>query len=469
MTDIENYTAPLDHFSEYAMSIETDDYPKTDFTQLQFRGPIDYAAFAESYAEAIRTVPVFNCNLTEARRGLFYQPTWVFNRDVPNRIVIEDCRHMAGDPFEPMEFSTRFHAERTRRRIDVRREFPLRCFLIRVTDDQHIFSIVFHHSVMDPAKAYKMLTRTLQGYHERVKGVTPEWTEALGMAALVRKEGFVTPMPMGAFVKDQVYDVLVKNPEKSIANIKTKRVLDPAGCKGRISLRHVIDDPKIIEGLTSRARRNEATINDLMFAAARSVISRWNTERGESVDKFRFMLITSLVGRMPLGDNSGAGLAGLNFVSGGRRGADLDTLMSDFRDVRKDQLKRGIDVRFNHTLRHIVQTLRVLPLERRQALVRRIIERIGCTFYLSNLGTVWPRIENGRQTMDSLILGAGDFVIDDMHSSASISRTLGLGLTTRVHNRRFYMNYVCDRFRFEFDEARDLTDRITSEIVSAAN
>ncbi len=467
----DTYTAVLDHFSEYAMAVESKDYPKTDFTQMQFRGHIDHAAIAEAYDVAIREIPVFNCNLTERHKGLFYLPVWVFNNEVKNRLVIEDCRHMAtlpGRPFEPMEFSTRFHSERTRRRIDVRREFPFRCYLVRVADDQYIFSILFHHSVMDPAKAYRLVTRMLEGYHERVKGVRPEWADSLGMAALVRKEGFVKPIPLGRFAREQVYDVLVKNPEKSIANIRTKRILPVADCMGRISIRYVLDDEKLLAGLTERARRNEATVNDLIFACARRVISRWNVERGETVDKFRFMLITSLTGRMPLGDNTGAGLAGLNFVSGGHKDADLDTLIRYFRDVRKDQLGRGIDVQFYNTLRHIVQTTRVLPLEKRLALVRRIIERIGCTFYLSNLGTVWPRIENGRQTMDSVILGAGDFVIDDIHSSASISRTLGLGLTTRVHNRRFYMNYVCDRFRFEDAEARELTDRVTNEFIASA-
>ena len=36
--------------------------------------------------------------------------------EVKNRLIIEDCRHMAGDPFDPMDFSTRYYAMKTRRR-----------------------------------------------------------------------------------------------------------------------------------------------------------------------------------------------------------------------------------------------------------------------------------------------------------------------------------------------------------------
>ncbi|MBZ0273460.1 hypothetical protein K8I61_15585, partial [bacterium] len=472
--DLASYRAPLDHFSEYAMSVESDEYPKSDWTQMQFRGPIDYAAIAESFDDALMRVPVFNCNLAERHRGIFYEPYWYFNTHVKNRLVIEDCRHMAtppdspGAPFDPLEFSTRFHAERTRRRIDPTREFPFRCYLVRVSDDEHIFSIFFHHSVMDPFKAYKVITRMFAGYHQRVKGARPAWADKLGMAMLERKGGYVKPLSAVTFAREQLADVLIKNTSSKVAMIKTRRVLPPAEMMGRISRRATFDDPKILEGVLSRASKNEATLNDIIFACARRVLSQWNEERGASAERMRFMLITSLTGRMELGDNTGAGLSGLNFVSIGHEKSDLDTIIRFFRDTRRDQLQRGVDIAFYHSMRRIVQSMRVFPLHIRRNFVRPIIERIPCTFYLSNLGTVWPKIVDGRQTLESEIVDVGDFSISDMHSSASIARNLGLGLTVRAHNNRFYMNFVCDRFRFEPDEATDICNRIVNEIVSAA-
>ncbi len=465
----EDYRAPLDHFSEYAMSVETDDYPKTDWTQMQFKGPIDYAAFSQSYDEALAKVPVFNCNLTERRKGLFFDPQWVFNRDVKNRLVIEDCRSWSGEPFDPLEFSTAFHGARMRRRIDVRKEFPFRTFLVRVKDDVHILSIVYHHSVMDPAKAYTVVTTTLAHYHERVTGKKPEWAKALGMAMLKRKEGFIKPISMLTFAKDQLTDVFIRNTNRSVANIATRRILPPPDCMGRYSLRSIIEDPGVLAGLLKRAAHNKATLNDLLFACARKVITRWNQERDASTERFRFMLITSLMGRMALGEGAGAGLSGLNFVSRDHADADIDTITCFFRDVRKEQLRRGVDIQFYHTLRKIVQTFRVFPLRIRRNFVRPIIQRVPCTFYLSNLGTVWPKIVDGRQTMDSVVKGAGNFIIEDMHSSASISQNLGLGLTVRAHNQRFYLNFVCDRFRFERDEAQELTGRIIKEVINAGS
>jgi hypothetical protein len=209
-------------------------------------------------------------------------------------------------------------------------------------------------------------------------------------------------------------------------------------------------------------------VNDLIFACARRAIERWNDERDAPNKRYRFMLITSLIGRMPTEHLSGPALSGLNFVSDTDAGGDLDAVMTFFAETRKDQLRRGVDVQFYRTLCKIVQSFRVFPMHIRRNFVRPFMERIPCTFYLSNLGTVWPKIVDGRQTMESIIHGAGDFVIEDMHSSASISRNLCLGLTTRSHDGRFYLNYVCDRFRFEKEEAKELTDRVTQEIINAA-
>jgi NRPS condensation-like uncharacterized protein len=463
----QNFSGPLERFTEYAMAGESDDYPKTDWTQLQFRGPIDYTAISEAYDRAMSDVPIFSCNLREARNGLIYQPTWVFNKDVKNRLIIEDCRHMAGDPFDPMDFSTRFHAHRTSRRINPVREFPLRCFLVRVTDDEHIFSILYHHSVMEPAKAVRMLTTMLVEYHKLVKGKEPQWKDEQGLGIMNRKTAMTTPISLPSFIQEQVTDIFFKNRASTMSGIATRRVLPPAQCKGRISLRHVWDDPKIPEALLKRALKNESSLNDLILAGARKAIAKWNQEHDAKSDKLRFMLITSLRGRMPATDETGIMLAGLNYLAD-CQSSDIDEQTRHFRDMRKDQLKRGIDIGYHNILSVVVRMLRLLPLKTRLSLVRPIIERMMITFYLSNLGTMWPKMVDGRQTLDSTVLGAGDFEISDIHSSASLTTAVHLGLTTRAHNRRFYLNFVCDRFRFEQDEAKELTDSIVRELENAA-
>lgn len=461
----EDFEARLDPFSEFAMAIESDEYPKTDFTQLQLHGTVDAAALSEAHDEALRLVPMFSCHLVESRRGLFYLPTWVFDREEPNRLKIEDCRNMASHPFDPMDFSTQYYALKTCRRIDLTREFPFNCSLLRVADNEYIFSILYHHSAMDALKAYRYLTHLFATYHQKITGAQPEWGKSQGMAALTRGGSLVRPVSMARFTREQLSDLWWKNRAGRVSNIASPNLRDFREVRGRHSLRAVIDPPATLKELFGRTEKNKASLNDLLFAVARKTLSRWNKEHDTPHDRFRFMLITSLWGRTELPENAGAGVSGLNLISDGHGREDLDSLIRFFRDARREQLRNRFDIRVHHAICRFVQAMRVLPMQQRTLILNPLANSVPCTFYLSNLGVVWPRYEGGRPTLDSMLLGAGDFTISDFHSSASIGRRLGLGLTTRIHNQRLYLNFVADCFRFQKAEVQELVNRFVTCLV----
>jgi len=207
---------PVDPFSEYAMVCEDEYYPKTDFTQFQFKGAIDYAALSEAYDEALREVPIFSSHLIHGRKGLLFQPYWVPNLDIKNRLTIEDARHMVTEPYEPMEFSSRFHEIRTCRRIDLAHEFPFQSYLIRVGEDRHLFSVVYHHSCLDPAKFFIVFTKMLASYHEKVKGEKPNWMQSDGMGGLARTGKLVKPTSLYRYALNSVISPPCKIFEKKI-------------------------------------------------------------------------------------------------------------------------------------------------------------------------------------------------------------------------------------------------------------
>jgi hypothetical protein len=465
-----DFKIPMDQFSEYAMLLEDDDYPKTDFTQLQFRGKIDHAAMAEAYEEAVSQVPIFSANVIHDRVGAYNIPFWVPNRELKNRMIFEDCRHWAEKPFDPMEFSTKFHAARTRKRIDLARQFPFNVYLIRVEDDRYIFSVLYHHSCLDPAKFYVVMTKMLSGYHERVKGKPPEWATADGMAGLARDGKVISPYPIGKYAIEQFADIWYHHPTSKVSHAFSREIRDYKKCQGRHSVRSVIDDPKLIKGMFSRSKRSQATINDLLLACARKGLGKWNKEHDAAHERFRMMLISSLKGRK---DNrvveSGAAVAAINMVSKDHTDADLDDLIKMYRDFRVDRLTKGYDLQFNYLINRFINAFRVLPFHVRKPLLISIIQGTPMSFYLSNVGVVWPKFVDGKPTMESRIPGAGDFVIDDIHSSASIAKDIGVGMTTRTHNGKFYMNFVMDRFRFHKDEALGIRDAIVDEVINASS
>lgn len=458
----ENFETLLDPFSEYALAAESDEYPKTDFTQLQLRGTVDASALSEAHDEALRLIPIFSSHIVEIRRGLFYLPKWVYDREVPNRLRIEDCRHMAGHPFDPMDFSTKYYALKTRRRIDLTREFPFNCSLLRVADNEYIFSILYHHSAMDARKAYQYLTQLLASYHLKITGTPPEWGRNQGMAALARGGGLVRPGSMARFTQEQLYDIWWKNRAGRISNIASPNLCDFRKVRGRHSLRTVIDNPDIIKKLLVRADKNKASLNDLLFAVAHKTLSLWNKEHDTPRNKFRFLLITNLWGRTELPEHAGAGVSGLNLASDAHGHEDIDALIRSFRDIRREQLRKRSDIHFHQSICRIVGAMRIFPMQQRTRILNPIANSIPFTLCLSNLGVVWPVYKDGRPTMDSAVLSAGDFTISDLHSSASIGRRFGIGLTTRIHNRRLYLNFVADCFRFRKSEFETLVNNFVA-------
>lgn len=464
----EKQMVPVDPFSEYAMLCEDDDYPKTDFTQFQFRGKIDHGAMAKAYEEAVLEVPIFHSHMIHGKNGIFFQPYWVPNFEQKNRLIIEDCRHMAKKPFDPMAFSTQFYEMHTRRRIDLAREFPFQGYLIQFEDDGYIFSVRYHHSCLDPAKFFVVFNKMLSRYHEMVKGQLPEWANYDGMKGLARSDKVIQSIPLSKYMYYQFEDIYFKYPKKKVAHIFSEKILDYHQEKGRHSLRAVIDDPKLLEGITSRVKRHHATVNDLLMACGRKVITHWNREHDVPHEAVRLMLVSSLKGRRDKKImESGAAIGALGFVSDGHGDLPLDSLIEIFRDKRIEMLNNGYDIQLNYLINKFISAYRIFPYPMRRKISLSMVQNTPITFYVSNVGIMWPKFENGRPTMGSVVVKVGDFVIEDIHSSASITQFMGMGLTTRTHNNRFYMNFVCDRYRFREHEAIEIRDRIVSEFINA--
>ena len=470
MTDV-RFEKQMDPFSEYAFLVEDDDYPKNEVSMIQLKGKVDEGAMALAYREAMKKMPVFSSHLEERHIGMSYVPVWVFDPEVENRLVVEDCRHMIEGEYDISLFCERYFAPFMRRCLDLKREFPFYCFLLRVQDDTYIFAIVFHHSALDPVKVFTVLNEMLGRYHEAIKGQWPEWASAGSHGAEMRKKTgvMIKPLSLTQFAKEQLSDVWIKNRKGMINPLATSKIEDYRKVKGRYSFLKIIDDTALIQAMVDRAISAGCTLNDLIMAVCRKTFSEWNIEHDQPHDRFRMMITTSLHGRMQLPKDSGAGLAGINMVSAGHGNADLDTVMQFFRDQRNHQLKRGVDIRFFTTLNSIVKAMRLLPLKTRTRLIRPIVAGIPVTLNLSNLGSVWPKeiFPDGRQSLDSRITEVGDFRIELFHSSISIARNLDTLITMRTHNRRLTLSMVFDRFRFRREEGAKLSGRLYDNLENA--
>lgn len=463
---------PLAPFSELGLCMESDSYPRTDFTQMEFRGKVDVDALSEAFEKALAQFPVYQSHLREEKTGGRYLPYWEFDHHRANRLIVDDCRDRAPRPFDPMRFLSSYFRERMERRIDLANEFPLSGYLLRVDDDRHIFSICYHHVAMDALKGYRLLTDTLGNYHLKIRSAPPPWADSLGMASLghrpKREQQIVRGGALGRFASKGAGALVtgfLRN--GSATQLASEEKLSYRHTRGRHSLRLRYDDPKIALGLLDRAERSRALLDDLLLALTHRTITRWNREHDAPHNHFRTMLVVSLKSRLKLIEHAGAGLSALGFHAYNMQGADLDESIRYFRQRRFGMLKRQVDIRYFEGISGIFEASRFVPLALRRTVGHPLTLTLPIAAYVSNLGIVWPRVERGRAATDSVVLGAGDFEIADIHSSPSITRTIGLGITARIHARRLFINFVCDRFRFRDYEAHRLVELFGEELANA--
>ncbi len=458
---------PVDPFTEVMFCKDSDEYPFTDFTQIQFRGDLDEEAMAQAWDEALQTVPLFSCHLHLKRRGLFELPVWKVAHE-PNLLRFEDCRQIATEPFDPMAFSMKFHRERIEKRMDLFKEFPFQGFFLRIFSNRWILSIVYQHSVVDPNKAYKVLTRLLALYHEKVKGAPPKWASAIGMASLKNRgqELWKSPWHTGLtfpaqYVKSIMSHTGWKRTEGriKIRPIASENLRDYTMVRGRHGLRLKFDDWDFIQALLARAKDKKASFNDVLMAVSQQVITEWNQKRKAPNDWFHMVLATSLKGRAAIADSVGTGLSALSFVARGNK--NMDEGISFFRDYRRDLLKKHFDINAYEWASKWYSVIRLLPFRVRSQRFAKMLTSSPITFNLSNVGVVWPKMVDGRPSNDSAVLGAGDLEIEDIHSCPTFGPNTSLGLVVRMHNRRLYMNFVCDRFRFTDEEAQELVNAMS--------
>ena len=452
----------LHYATELAVCAETDAYPKTDFMNVQLRGRADTGLFAEALRRALVSYPVASSRLVDRRAGLSRRLYWV--RDLPlNELVVRDLRDRCHGVSDRGRAILDFHADRVATRMDLASDYPMRFYLLQVADDVFVFSVVFHHVSLDAAWLYSLIGDVLGRYDEAVGGCGFDRREARGIGSDHASVETRTVRPLRAFVFDQVKDHF-RNPQPSISLIRTAGHFDQ---KGRWMNHAIIDDKSLLDGMIARARRNEATLSDLFCASISRTISAWDRERGAKPDRIRGFLAVNVRHKIPAMKNASMALAGLNITTRAPADRDLDDVIAQVRTQRTSQLARGFDVAFHKFAEIVGRALRFFPKRIRDALVRNGL-RSRYTFMLSNVGVLWPVVENGRPTGDSALISAGGLEIEDFYSCPSMTPDVGMVIVVLTHARRLFVSYACDRCRHNEQEARELAERLTDDLKRAA-
>ena len=444
---------------ELAWAAESDEYPKTDFHSLQFRGRIDIQTFVEAFDEMIPGYRVAHCRLEERRVGLYRKLFWVPG-DRPNTLIVEDCRDRVAPPVDGVAFAREYFREKTFHRIDLFRGYPVQFYLLRLADDVTLFSMAYQHISMDAAGGYGFIRDILARYHEKVSGEKPAWAQAPSTNTARNPIVAVKPQPTLAYLREFI-GTLVESPRRAvslIASAETRTVL------GR-NMNRAIFDGETLRGIKNHCRKHDATLVDVLLPVIFRTIGAWDREHGIAQDLIRAFLSVNTRSRIPALREQSMGMSGIRLLYRRPEEIPFDDLVGRLRDERVRQLDAGVDVAMINLLTAIFKVLGLLPVRVRAAIVRNVLA-FPVTFVLSNVGIMWPEVRDGKLTGRSSFTRVGDFEVDDLHACPSLIPDVGMGIVTRTLGDRLFINYTTDRRRFHEEEADDLTSRISEAIRS---
>ena len=457
-----NQFVGLDSTSEIILVWERDGFPQTDWTAFSFNGRCDVPALQAALQQSLRVRPVFNAHLVARRRGFIKSYRWQLTQE-PCRLEVRDLREMGKRPEDMEQWLQETLTPTINRTIsDLAREYPVRFILLLLPENCGIFVVVWHHAATDGGGLYDFLRDLFSGYHRLVRGKDPDWARVAGLHAQAGKIEEVRPPRWERFLSD-VFTQFIQYPPHQSAQM----ISSPDERPGRNTIRYVFDDPILQKSLRERARRDGGTLSDLSLAAAKLALQEWNEDRGKPPQVMHHWLavnqrLRQTQTRTSIQNNP---LIAVNIPSLPKDRKDPQALLRHVIAHRTRMLDEGYDVALHRLTKGMLWAGRIMPIGIRYPVLRLLMDH-KMSFLLSNVGVVWPRIENGRPTGETAIRQIGDMELVDVHTSIGATFNNPMGLILRTFLGRLCFTFTIGRHRISDQDAQAFTRLVVDKVMN---
>lgn len=452
----------LDLPSEGILAWEHGDFSQTDYGAFLMKGDCDVEAFQTAIIKAQESRPTFHANLIRIPKGLWGAYAWQI-REKPVTLEVRDFTTLEK---LPNDFGDWIHTQMTpeiQGLMDLSSEYPVRFILFKLPQKHYCLIFLFHHVVSDGGGIYDFLREAFSFYHELVKGSPPEWADVAGMHAQAGDTKPVKAITTWDYLKrefalrDRYPFYKAKQFATSPETVKT----------GRHIIRYIIDDPAMQKALRDRARKDGGSLTDLMISGSKLAIAQWNESRNEPVEPLiHGVAVNQRLRRDPL-DIQGQGnpMSAITILSDSKDQSDSESLLKYVIEQRKMRLNLGYDVALAKMGYKIFAFSRLFPMSIRHSLVR-IIYDIKISHFITNLGVIWPEIEDGRPTGRTAIQKVGDLELLDIHSSVGTTGNNGSVLIIRSFLGKLYMVMVYGRYKVNDADAKEFSQLVYDKVIS---
>lgn len=453
-------TIPLDLPSEAILAWEYGPYSQNDYGGMLLQGRCDIEAMKEAFRLAQQGRPTFHANLVHMPRGLWGGYAWRI-QDRLNELEVRDFSRLERLPGDLDGWVYAQMAPLIETLPDLTVEFPVRPFLFVLPESRYILAMTIHHVVSDGGGYYEFMRELFRHYHRLVTGAEPAWADVAGLHAQAGKVEPVKPAGILNFAGTYIRQA-IQYPGSKVAQFVTS----PSAPSGRILVRHIIDDPALQKALRDRARAAGGTLTDLMVAGSKLAIDEWNQSRNAPHDiMIHGIAVNQRLRRDPAETkDQGNPMSGIGIPSNSGHRRDPEALLGYIIEQRKLRLALGHDLTLAQISRAIMRASHLLPPRLRRWALRPIID-MKLSHFITNLGLIWPQVENGKFTGDSAIRRVGELDLLNMYSCVGTTEKNPQVLILRSFLGRLYMDMSYGRWGVNEADAKAFSQLVYDKVI----
>ena len=426
---------------------------------LEVKGPFDEAACLEAVARASAEFPqVMSCIRETRARGLHYL-SWVHRPDIPLPMRVSEM------PIDPKSGTVLDHLldhlrPRLERQWNPFEEVPAWFQCIRVTDTHYVLASAFHHVASDAGTASEFGRRFLVHYHEITTGKQPDWvvgTSAISSSNKRKVKIRKMTLRESIAIARQTVDNLLEKPTLPAGS----------GTRGDLGEHHVkrVFSAELTERIGKSAVGNGVSFVDLLTACTNLAVDQWNESRNVQPGILTTSMTVNTRGRFSGSDKANnSSVIFFRFSPEERR--DFKKFSRSLALARIKHFRNQMDLKYMRDIGRMMNSVRLLPFHLRRKIVHRVVDRHQFSVGVTLLGVLWPKIKNGKPTVETAFTECGDVVISEVHGIGyKLLSSTRVVLIVYAYNNRMNLVLASDACLFTRQEAEDFLELIVANLV----
>ncbi len=377
-------------------------------TAMEVRGHLDVVSGEKAARVTARSFPQLMSTLKEVTVWGMHYLEWEYQSDQPLQVFFAELPpdRQTGNLLDDV---IRVMQPRLDREWNLFKEVAVEFHVIRLGPDHNILACVCHHVAADAGTASEFGRQFLLHYHEIVTGQLPDWANHKLALSTVKKRP-VRPQSKG-------WIDTIKESHRGFMQI-FERPVRPLGSGTKKDRNQYFSKRIFSESDSGRiffnSIRHGVNFVDTLTAYTNLAIDKWNKDRGCEPGLLTTAMTVNTRGRMRDFDTPNNSSV-IFFRSTPVQRQNFSDFVRNLARMRMRHFREQKDITTLRNIRRLNLATRLFPHAIRKRLVHFFLQNHRFSIAVTFLGTVWPKLINGKPSAESCVNNSADLQVTEVH------------------------------------------------------